>query len=309
MRIAVTGASGFIGGAVATGLAEREHDVIGFGRTPAGWSHPRGRYVTWDLAGAPALGGEPLGEFDAVVHCAALADDWADADLAQRVNVLGTRAVIAAFPGARFVHLSTSSVYDAFTPSVHVHENARAADRFLSAYSSTKAAAELEFAGTDAVILRPHAVYGPGDRTLLPRVIAAVRGRTLRLPEGARVDHTLTHVDNLVAAVIHSLDRSAPAGIYNVGDATDVPLHTVITEFLQRRGMPDVRIAPVPYAVAFAAAGALESLHRVTGRGRPRITRYAVSQLGLERTLDLTAARTRLGYEPGPTTLAGAERW
>ena len=51
------------------------------------------------------------------MHCAALADDWADADLAERVNVLGTRAVIASFPGARFVHLSTSSVYDAFTPS------------------------------------------------------------------------------------------------------------------------------------------------------------------------------------------------
>ena len=80
--------------------------------------------------------------------------------------------------------------------------------RFLSAYSATKAAAELEFAGTDAVILRPHAVYGPGDRTLLPRVIAAVRGRTLTLPEGAKVDHTLTHVDNVVRCG-HPLDRTA----------------------------------------------------------------------------------------------------
>jgi nucleoside-diphosphate-sugar epimerase len=319
VRIAVTGASGFIGGAIATALADREHDVTGFGRTRAGWSHPRGSYSTWDLtselppgAHAPPSrrrsGSDDWTPFDAVVHCAALADDWADPALAERVNVGGTRSVIARFPGARFVHLSTSSVYDAFTPSRHARETEHAS-HFLSAYSATKAAAELEYAGTDAVILRPHAVYGPGDRTLLPRVLAAVRGRTLRLPEGARADHTLTHVDNVVAAVIHSIERSAPAGIYNIGDATDVPLHTVITEFLHRRGMPDVRIASVPYAVAYAAAGALESVHRATGRGRPRITRYAVSQLGLERTLDLTAARTRLGFDPTPTTLAGAERW
>ena len=56
----------------------------------------------------------------------------------------------------------------------------------------------------------------------------------------------------------------------------------------------------------FATAGVLERLS--FGR-RPRVTRYAVSQVGLERTLDLTAAREQLGYVPGPTTLAGAEGW
>jgi hypothetical protein len=64
----------------------------------------------------------------------------------------------------------------------------------------------------------------------------------------------------------------------------------------------------VPYRRAFALAGALERAARVTGR-RPRLTRYAVSQLGLERTLNLTAARTRLDYRPTPTTLQGAEGW
>ena len=47
------------------------------------------------------------------MHCAALADDWAPHDEALRVNRDGTRAVVRSFPGARIVHLSTSSVYDA----------------------------------------------------------------------------------------------------------------------------------------------------------------------------------------------------
>ena len=120
------------------------------------------------------------------------------------------------------------------------------------------------------------------------------------------MQHTLTHIDNLVDAVDQSL--RGPAGIYNVGDATDVPLDAVLREFLAKRGLGDVRIRSVPYRTAFRAAGLAELAARATRR-TPRLTRYAVSQLGRERTLDLSAARAALGYAPGPTTLAGAERW
>ena len=298
MRIAVTGASGFVGGAVASALQSRGHDVTGYGRTPDGWT--AGHYEPWDLARGPRRR-----VVDAVVHAAALADDWADVGAAMTANRLGTRTVAMSFPGARFVHISTSSVYDAFTPSVRVREDAPLPARFLSPYAESKLAAEGEVP-RDAVILRPHAVYGPGDRTLLPRVLEAVRRNRLVLPEGARVAHTLTHIDNLVHAVELALD--GPPGVYNVGDDTDVLLSAVIAEFLALRGRGEVSIRSVPYRVAFAAAGALERAARARGV-RPRITRYAVSQVGVERTLDLTAARERLGYRPGPTTLADAASW
>ncbi len=117
--------------------------------------------------------------------------------------------------------------------------------------------------------------------------------------------HTLTHIDNLVDAV--TLALTGPAGIYNVGDDTEVLLSAVLREFLARRGRADVAITAIPYHAAFAAAAAAERLHLVTRLGRPRITRYAVSQLGLERTLDLSAARDRVGFRPRPTSLEGAE--
>jgi nucleoside-diphosphate-sugar epimerase len=311
MRIAVTGASGFIGAAVATALADADHEVVGFGRRVGGWSHPAGSFRVWDITTGPLRGDR---DFEAVVHAAALADDWAPIAEALRVNRDGTRNVVRSFAGARIVHLSTSSVYDAFTPTVDASEELPAARRFLSTYSASKAVAELELAGADAVILRPHAVYGPGDTTLLPRLLAAVRprrpgrsGGRLVLPEGAEVRHSLTHIDNLVLAVRRSLDPGSPAGIYNVADDSPVLLSVVLREFLERRGVP-ARLVSVPYRRAFALAGALERAARVTGR-RPRLTRYAVSQLGLERTLNLTAARTRLDYRPTPTTLSGAESW
>lgn len=304
MKIAVTGASGFLGGAIATALADADHQVVGFGRRPGGWSHPRAGYRVWDLDTGSLRADR---DFEAVVHCAALADDWAPLSAALRANRDGTRTVVKTFPHARIVHLSTSSVYDAFAPSVNTPESAFPVRRFLSAYSESKTLAELELAGTDAVILRPHAVYGPGDTTLLPRLVAAVRGGRLVLPEAAEVRHSLTHVDNLVQAVRLALNPTAPRGTYNIADDSPVVLAAVIRDFLRRRGIR-ARITGIPYRSAFALAASLEAAARLRRR-RPALTRYAVSQVGLERTLDLTAARTRLGYRPAPTTLTGTETW
>lgn len=302
MRILVTGASGFIGSAVASALAADGHAVVGTGRRPEGWD--QGCYLRWDLTGpAPAT----LGTFDAVVHSAALADDWAPADAAMRANRDGTRRIRNSFPDARIVHLSTSSVYDAFTPSVMLREDAALPTRFLSSYSASKAAAERELSSANAAILRPHAVYGPGDTTLLPRVVAALKRGTLALPAGARVRHSLTHIDNLVDAVRQALPTNAPRGIFNIADASPVLLSDVLTEFLGRRGIPS-RIVSIPVPVAFAVAHLAEARARVFG-GRPRITRYALSQLALERTFDITRAREELGYEPRATSLEGAETW
>lgn len=304
MRIAVTGASGFIGGAVATALADAGRDVVGFGRRPGGWSYPGATYREWDVT----TGALPVDAgVDAVVHCAALADDWAPRTLARRVNVDGTRAVVRSFPGARIVHLSTSSVYDAFRPNVEVAEGEAPVRRFLSTYAETKTLAEFELAGTDAVILRPHAVYGPGDTTLLPRLLGAVRRGRLVLPAGAEVRHSMTHIANLVHSVERALDAATPRGTYNVADDAPVILADLLRELFARRG-EQVRLAALPYRAAFALAGTLEVAARATGR-RPALTRYAVSQLGLERTLDLTAARERMGYRPTATTLEGAEGW
>ena len=84
-------------------------------------------------------------------------------------------------------------------------------------------------------------------------------------------------------------------------------LADVLREFFARRGVR-ARIVSIPYASAFALARSLEATARLRRR-RPALTRYAVSQVGRERTLDLTAARERLGFRPTPTSLEGAESW
>src|SRR5690606_23623012 len=118
VRIAVTGASGFVGGAVARDAVARGHEVWTYSRRPDGIHGARHR--RWDLTDGP-LGDAPA--VDVVVHAGAVVSDWSDLGVARAVNVAGTRAVRETFGDARFVHVSSGSVYDPFAPSVRAEES------------------------------------------------------------------------------------------------------------------------------------------------------------------------------------------
>ncbi len=298
MRIAVTGATGFIGGAVASAAEAQGWEVVRFARR-----HGPG-LTYWDLTGLPPA---RLPAVDAVVHAAAHVADWGASSLFHRANVLGTRAVAEAFAGTRLVHISSSSVYPWWEACVNRAED-EVATRHLNAYAHSKALADVEARRHgNAVALRPHGVYGPGDRTLLPRLISNVRRGHLLSVGHAQVKHQLTHVDNLAQAVLASC-RSEIRGAVNVGDAEPVELGGVLRQVLDASGLESINIRYLPEPAAMALAGISEAVSRAGGRN-PRLTRYAVSQLGRERTYCLERLRRELGIEPISTTVSDAGKW
>ena len=241
MRIAVTGATGFIGGAVANAAEARGWEVVRYARR-------QGKGVVyWDLAGLPPA---RLPHVDAVVHAGAHVADWGDTAVFHRANVEGTRAVAEAFAGTRLVYISSSSVYPWWEPCVDRAEDEVAA-RHLNAYGRSKALADVEARRHgNAVALRPHAVYGPGDRTLLPRLVGNIRGGRLLSIGHAGVKHQLTHVDNLTRAILAAC-QSTVRGAVNVGDARPVELGAVLRQVLDVSGHSDVPVTYLPEPAAW----------------------------------------------------------
>jgi 2-alkyl-3-oxoalkanoate reductase len=314
MRVAVTGASGFVGGRVSRHLIAQGWDVVAFGRQPGDdpTGVPEAEVRYWDIVTGPLT--DPP-EVDAVVHAAAFVGDVGAREPVRRTNVEGTAAVVRTFPRARLVHISTCSVYHPERPQVMATEDEAPAPetvRWPSPYGETKALAErvLLRHRPDAVVLRPHAVYGPGDTTLMPRLREAGARGTIPLPGNGRQRHSVTQVTNLAEACRLACLPDAPPGVYNVTDPEPVLLADAMARLAAQPDGTLPRVRPVPAALLLGVAAVGETLSRTVRRPRrPPITRYAVGHLGRERTFDVTRARTRLGYDPAPTALEHCERW
>ncbi|MFG1610552.1 NAD-dependent epimerase/dehydratase family protein [Actinoplanes sp. NPDC049265] len=264
MRVGVTGVSGFCGAAVARAADMRGWAVVGLGRRPG----PVGEHRRWDAARE-----EPdLREVDAVVHLAAVVGDPGPADEVFRaVNVDGTARVMAAAGGRPVVHVSSASVYAPGPYAGPVREDHPTGGQ-RSAYGRSKAAAERAAAG--AVILRPRAVYGPGDPHLLPRLRRSVRFGRAWLP-GPDVPLSLTSVDLLASACLDAIAGAWPPGPYNIADPATYRRDQAVRDAL---GVP-VRHVPVAAFRALASGP------------NPLVTRYAVDQLTDGMVLDTAKAR------------------
>jgi len=236
-----------------------------------------------------------------VVHCAALVGQWGPEGHYRAVNVDGTRSVLETFRhAARFVHVSSASVYATDQPRVKVREEARIGEPLLTAYARTKAEAEriLNDSGRAVVILRPHAVYGPGDATLLPRVLAARRFGLFPLPGNGRNRTSVTFVFNLALAVQLALESDVLSGVFNIADEEEPTMDDMLRTMLRRHGVGD-GLLHVPHWAARLLATVNEDVWRVAHiSSEPKLTRYAVAHLSESFTLDLTSARIQLGYAP-----------
>lgn len=298
-RIAVTGASGFVGGRVAVALVARGAHVEAHGRRPV-HRIEGATYTAWDIAEGP-LANAP--RVDAVVHCAGMVSDWGPRRDFVRCHVDGTAHVLASFPEPCPVLLvSSASVYDPFVAKHMCREDAPMASRYLNAYSETKARSEqLVRMRSRHVVLRPHAIYGPGDRVLVPRILEAFRGgRLLAAGDGNNLV-SLTHVDNLVDASLLALEallRGDAGGVFNIADDMPLRIDDVLRAVLAATGRSP-RLAYLPRALAYGLGAVLELVcAALRAKQGPRLTRYRVVQIADEYTLDLRRAKALLGYAP-----------
>ncbi|WP_169924238.1 MULTISPECIES: NAD-dependent epimerase/dehydratase family protein [Sphingomonas] len=293
----VTGATGGVGRTLVPLLAAHGWRVRATGRTPGGEDRD---ILPLDLT-QPLPPGLCAG-VDTVFHLAARSSPWGPRAAFAAINHDATRRLAAAARDAgcrRFVHVSTPSIYVTTADRMGITERDAPAPRFANAYAATKWQAEqvVRDAGIPATILRPHAIVGPHDTVLLPRLLRAVARGRVPLPAGGRALVELTDVRDVAAALIAAAD--APPTTANLSGGAALTVRAIVERIAARLARP-VRIVALPRPVAMAGAAVLEGAAHVTGR-EPLLTRYTVAALGWSRTFNLSHARAVLGWAPAIT--------
>jgi nucleoside-diphosphate-sugar epimerase len=225
MRVLVTGASGFIGAHTARAVARAGHDLRILARPTSdlsGLTDVEYELAIGDLSGDGLT--DAVDTIDVVVHIAGLIAARTDADF-HRVNARGTALLAAAASDAgvgRFLLVSSLAARGPSRDGSPPDPDGRRQP--VTPYGESKAAGEVEAlsrAGPMAVqILRPPAVYGPGDTGLLPFFRMARRHYVTRLGDG-RNRIAMIYGPDCAEAIVAILERDpGPRGIFHVSDRT-----------------------------------------------------------------------------------------
>jgi 2-alkyl-3-oxoalkanoate reductase len=304
VRVLVTGASGFYGGAVADALASRGDEVTTFQRRPSGGAH---RSVQGDITDAGAVEAA-VAHQDAVVHLAAKVGVVGAAAAFEHVNVTGTTTLLAAARAAgvtRVVHVSTPSVAHAGRSLVGVGATPADPERARGAYARTKAVAEQRALAADAdgfavVAVRPHLVWGPGDTQLVGRIVERARdGRLPLIDDGAALVDT-TYLDNAVDATVAALDRAEDVHgrAFVLTNGEPRPVRDLLAAFCGAAGVPAPRVR-VPFRVAWGGGRLVELVWDRLGReDDPPMTAFVAEQFATAHWFDQRETRAALRWEP-----------
>ncbi len=306
MRLFITGASGFVGGAAAKHFVRRGDYVLAMSRSQKSDTAIRAlgaSPVRCDLEHVAAADMEGA---EAVVHCAAFVEPWGPRDAWKRFNVDGTARMLAAAREAgvgRFIHISTESVLWNGQHLRGVDETYPLAPDSPYPYAATKAQAELlvqaaNAPGFETIILRPRFIWGPGDTTLLPTIEKMAKsGQWMWVNHGRALTST-THIANLVHAIELALSEGRAGEAYFILDDGMRSMHEMISGIASARGlMLPERSAPGWFADVLGAT--CEFLWGTLPLGgEPPITRFSAMILSRDSMLKDDKARAEMGYRP-----------
>jgi nucleoside-diphosphate-sugar epimerase len=305
MKLLITGASGFVGGALWRAARHQGYQTIALGRRPVAAPD----YVQRDLTQPLELPESP----DAVVHAAALSSPWGSRCEYERNNVTATRHVVRyceAHGCPRLLLVSSTAVMYVNAHQFGLTEETPLPDRAINTYAATKRAAEEIVQGYRGpwCILRPRAVFGPGDTVLFPRILRAAKAGRLPLIEAQPpVVGDMIFIDTLVDYLLRALERGA-TGTYLLTNHEPVPTLEFLGTVMTQLGLA-VPSRRVPVARAMRAAAVLEAIYTMLPfLGEPPATRFGVSAFAYSKTFNVARALRDLG--PPSTTMAeGVERF
>ena len=304
VNVLVTGATSLLGLATVRCLRERGDVVTAFqrGASDLGVAEVRG-----DVGSADDVERAMKGQ-RAVVHLAAkvaVTGVWAEFE---RVNIDGTRTVLNAARRAgveRFVHVSSPSVAHSGEPLIGVGAGHADPATTRGHYSTSKAHAEIQALGATSddmavVAIRPHLVWGPGDKQLVGRIVERARaGRLAIIGSGSALIDT-TFVDNAADALVAALDAAPRLGgqALVVSNGQPRTVAELVSRIVIAAGLPAPR-RHVPAKLAFGVGLVAERVwERLDRTDDPPMTSFLAEQLSTAHWFDQRSTRTLLAWQP-----------
>ncbi|WP_132994156.1 NAD-dependent epimerase/dehydratase family protein [Gordonia zhaorongruii] len=307
MKVAVTGAAGFVGTNLVNQLVADGHDVVAIDRvSPAHDStHPQVTWTSIDIFDSESLA-HAFSGVDTVYHLVAMITLKQSDEVAWRVNTEGVASTARAALTAgvrRFVHCSSIHSFDQYTDNGLVDETSpRSVDPGLPVYDRSKWAGEQELHkviadGLDAVICNPTGVYGPVDHGL-----SRINGMLRDAAQGkvpVFVEGTFDLVD--VRDVARGLTLAAQHGVtgqnYLLG-GSQVRLFDAMQTMAGLCG----RFRPlfaIPLSLIKLIVPIAEPISNLLGSDL--VSRSSIAALVAQPTVDISKAATELGHRPRPS--------
>jgi len=318
MRVFITGATGFLGAALARALAQGDAEIHALARPNSDRSSLEGIPINWhegDVTVPTNLSGAMAGA-SWIIHAAGrLGEVGVSEEAYNRLHVDGTRNVMAAALATgsqpRVLHVSSPGVLGPTRGGPGAED---APYGPTNPYERSKAAAErvaLEFAsrGLPVVICRPGFVYGPGDRHVLGLFQAVRRGRFFFIDGGRHFCHP-TFVDDAVAGMLLCLRCGCLGSIYHITGPRPVTFRELGETIASALGVRPPWIN-VPRWSAMLGAIGFEALRPVSG-WKPPLSRTGVAFFSEDRIYSWQRAHDELGYTPEydlATGVAGTIAW
>ena len=298
-RVFITGASGFIGRALAHYYREQGTEVCGIDFK----ADPEWGVVAGDLT-QPAQWCDQLQGVDLVIHTAAVVSNTATMDQAWRVNVRGTADLLNACVDAgvkRFLQLSSVAAHG-FDFSQDVTED-HPLRPMGNTYVDTKIASEHAVLAChasgrmDCTIVRPGDVYGPGSRPWVVLPLEMIRKGSFLLPAHGQGLFSPVYIDDLVQGIVRASARDEGRGqIFNIGGDGAVTCEEFFGYHARMVGA-DKTLRKISTRAAIVLAEAGRHLAQLVG-AQTELGRGSIDMLSRTAGYSIDKARKQLGYEP-----------
>ncbi len=315
-KVCITGATGTVGLYLVEYLINKGYEVMGCIR-PSSRAHrldnlvknyPRLlTYAVADITGSAQISNYMIG-CDVVVHTAANVEPYSQRHELQAVNVQGTQNVLDAAIAAgvkQFIHISSLSVITGDQDQYGINED-QPPIYSKEEYANSKIDAEQvvmsEAAGKniEITILRPGFIYGPYERTWLPKLIHAMKRRRAIFVGDTKKETNVIYVENLCRAIEASiLNQRAFGQIYNLTDGQSISKRLLFDTICDELSLPRVNVIVPTFAARLLVETATLMTPYVPTYWKNKLAVYSRAAFRLaavNQGFDISKAERELGY-------------